>query len=179
MSLPLAAVPLPAGRPRPSGNTVMSMALTLSSLAGLPMRPSSPNAANSSCATPANLSALRNMRHAPIRTHIPDLDLIIVIAIIAPARRQHFVRGRLQISRVIGCPRLQSSRTAIPSPRQTEPRECFREPSLLQPCVFPSLAVHRNLDALNLPAPRPCQARDLVRARAARHLLPARRTRDH
>src|SRR5450631_4511695 len=106
MSLPLAAVPLPAGRPRPSGNTVMSNALILSSLAGLPMRPSCANAATLSNATPTNLSALRNMRHAPVRTHIPDLDLIIVIAIIAPAHCQHLVGSRLQVAGIVRSPRL-------------------------------------------------------------------------
>src|SRR5512141_1150288 len=102
MSLPLVAVPLPAGRPRPSGNTVMSRALIWSSLAGLPIRACWPKAAALNSTILANLSALCNMRHAPIGTDVPDLDLIVVIAEIAAAHGQHLVSARLQITGVIG-----------------------------------------------------------------------------
>src|SRR5665213_3830354 len=181
MSLPLAAVPLPAGRPRPSGNTVMSMALILSSLAGLPMRASCPKAPRLRSATRAAiLNALRNMRHAPIGSHIPDLDLIVVIAVIAAARSQHFVSGWLQITGLIGGARLQRRRAAVPIPRHSEAREGFGETSLLQLGVLPTFAViDRNLDALDLAAPGPRETGDLIHARSARHLLPARPPRNH
>src|SRR4051812_14687822 len=178
MSLPLAAVPLPGGRPRPSGDTLMSMALIFSSLAGLPIRVCWPTAATLS--RTAMLNPLRNMRHTPIGPDIPNFDLIVVIAVIAAARGQHFVARGLQITGLVGSARLQRCRAAIPLPRHSEPREGFGEAGLLQFSVFPAFAaIDRNLNALDLAAPGPSQARDLIGARPARHLLPSGRTRDH
>src|SRR5512143_1207508 len=158
MSLPLAAVPLPGGRPRPSGNTVRSMALILSSPAGLPIRACWPKAATLSSAMLTNLNALCNMRHAPVGTDVPGLDLIVVIAEIAAAHGQHLVSGWLQITGFIGGARLQRRRAAIPSPGHAEPREGLGEACLLQFGVLPSLTVYRNFDPLDLAAPGPREA---------------------
>src|SRR5579872_1490901 len=136
MSLPLAAVPLPAGSPRPSGNTVMSIALILSSPAGLPIRACCPKAATPSktitrMLAPGILNALRNMRHAPVGPHIPDLDLIVVIAVIAPTRGEHFIAGGLQITGLIGGAGLQRRCVAVPFPWHPEAREGLGEAGLL------------------------------------------------
>src|SRR5882672_4531687 len=95
MGAPCAAVPVPAGRPVPSGMMLMSQGAMSASLIGLPRPgPSAANAltANRAAVVAANANLRIDMAHLPLAVDRPTRDRIEMLAGESEHRGRH---GRL------------------------------------------------------------------------------------
>src|SRR6266550_9522332 len=182
MGAPCAGVPLPGGRPVPSGRMLMSQAAMSAGSIGLPRfgtwaRAALVTTANARVA--ANVEDLRvNIFHFSLRIDSPSRDAVVVLSrecgngrgSFALAARGDELRARwLHVAGFVPGAALQSRRTAVPLPRQSEARKRFAQHRLLQRRLRPALAavgrhhdfgnstVARIGDARNLIEPRPLQ----------------------
>src|SRR5947209_5990168 len=151
MRAPSAGVPLPGGRPEPSGSTLMSQAAMSAGLIGFPRFGV---CAKATLALGASVSAIANPRrlrvymlHLAAALDRPTGDSVAVLVGEAGHRRnsrgfaprRHELRsGRLLVAGLVPCSALQYCRDAIPSPRHAESSECLAEDRLLQRCLRPA-----------------------------------------
>src|ERR1700730_16172660 len=128
MAAPCAAVPLPGGKPLPSGPTLMSHSARSASLTGLP----SPglSAATAALASSASDAAMArrlavNMLGLPFGVDRPAGDDVHVahrergyrrIDLGLAALGEHVAAGRLHIAGFVGGAALQHDRLAVPPP---------------------------------------------------------------
>src|SRR6266700_3847644 len=96
MSLPCAAVPLPSGRPVPSGATEMSQALTSSGVGARPT-PYFGAWAKSAAAAKASSSAL-HIAHTSVGGDFPDRDAVVVVLRIGAAGLDQRLAGGLHVA---------------------------------------------------------------------------------
>src|SRR5438128_8316003 len=138
MRAPSAGVPLPGGRPAPSGRTLMSHAATSAGVSGFPRFGACANAAfelRQSVSTTRHSPILRvHMLHLSVAFDRPTRDGIVVFVRKSghgrnargfAASSDELGPGRLRIPRLVPRPALQYRRTAVPPPRHTESREGF------------------------------------------------------
>src|SRR5215470_17429871 len=184
--LPSTAVPRPGGRPAPSGGIVRSHAL-ISSAVG-----ARPTPYVGSCAATGHAQATRativaasgrrldmDVRHATIRVHLPALDGVQMELGLDAPHLHELLEGRLDVTGLVGTPRLYDCFAPVPSPWQAEPGMRERQHGLLQRGVAPRLAgIGGDFHTADATAAAPRQAGDLVGARAG-HLLTAGREGDH
>src|SRR3989442_15152132 len=188
MRAPCAAVPLPGGKPAPSGWMLMSQAAISAGPIAFPRFGPSAKAGlqtRASTSTTAKLSRSRvDMRDLPLAVDRPARDAVVVLARKGRGGRDRsrlaavghdLSPGRLDVAGLVPRARLQDRRTAIPAPRHTEPREGLAQHRLLQRRRRPALpavrrdhdlrdpAVARIRDAGNLVEPRPAQLQPRLR----------------
>src|SRR5260370_85942 len=154
MAAPCAAVPLPGGRPLPSGPMLMSHRARSASVTGLP---SPGRSAATAVAAPPSASA-RGMTTAR-RSTVDMLDLPFVIG--SPARddvhvphresghrnvdfglaalREHLAAARFHLAGLPPAPALHHHRLALPPPHHSHPRERFAQHRCVERCLRPSL----------------------------------------
>src|SRR5260370_3786980 len=138
MRAPSAGVPLPGGRPEPSGNTLMSQAAMSAGLIGLPrfgVWAKATPALRATASMTANPRKLRvYMLHLPAALDRPTGDRVVVLAVEAchrrksrgfAARRHQLGSGRLLIAGLVPRSALQYRGAAVPSPRHAESSECL------------------------------------------------------
>src|SRR6266436_7026485 len=155
MAAPCVDVPLPGGRPLPSGPMLMSHKASSASLTGLP---SPGKSAATAVAAPPSASA-RGMTTAR-RSTVDMLDLPFVIG--GPARDdvhvphregghrkvdfrlaalgEHLGAGRLHVAGLVPGAALQHDRLAVPAPGHAEPGERLAEHRCVERCLRPALA---------------------------------------
>src|SRR3954463_1549881 len=123
---PCFGVPLPGGRPTPSGPMLMSHAAISSGVAARPrFGLSAANAAAEATARPeaAIRRALRvDMLHLAFVGNCPGRNGVGVIDRSVAARGDHLLTRGLQITGVVGRAALQDGRPTIPAPRHAEAR---------------------------------------------------------
>src|SRR5689334_17687335 len=140
MRAPSAGVPLPGGRPEPSGSTLMSQAAISAGLIGFPRFgdwAKATLALRASVSVTANPRRLRvYMLHLPAALDRPTCDSVAVLVGEAGHRwnsrcfaaRGHELRpGRLLVAGLIPRSALQYRRAAVPSPRHAESSERLAE----------------------------------------------------
>src|SRR5580704_15644188 len=134
MAAPWADVPLPDGRPLPSGPTLMSHVARSASLTGLP-RPgrSAASAAPPSATAKATTAARRlgvDMLDLPLVVGGPDRDHVHVphgesrhrrVDLGLAALGEQLAAGRLHVAGLVPGAALQHHRLAVPAPRRAEP----------------------------------------------------------
>src|SRR5262245_55136569 len=154
--LPWAYVPLPAGRPLPSGATAMATAAISCAVAvapksnvpGYPWARARSGAARQSAARPSATSLatsstarVRSARrvhilHTPVRRDAPALDRVHVIeqraALERSTLRNELPVGRLRVAGLVGRPALDHRRLSVPDPREAEAGLADRQHRLLQ-----------------------------------------------
>src|SRR5580700_5890445 len=157
---PWAAVPLPAGKPAPSGSISMSHAAMSAGLIGLPRFGACANAAPMSKTTVHKPDSSRSLRigmgdlaflvDSPARDRI---EMMIFESEERRNRRQLAARGdelgarRLRVSGLVPGPALQHGGTAVPLPGHAEPGERHAQHRLLERGFCPALpAVGRDHD---------------------------------
>src|SRR5258708_2787775 len=153
MRAPSAGVPLPGGRPVPSGSTLMSQTAISAGLIGFPRFGAWAKASpvlRASVGITAKQKRLRiSMLHLPVALDRPTGDGVVVLAGEAgqrrnfrgfAARRHQLSSGRLLVAGLVPRPALQYRGAAVPAPRHAESSERLAEDRLLQCCVRPSLA---------------------------------------
>src|SRR6266568_3689033 len=110
MSLPTAAVPLPGGRPLPSGITSMSMAFSSSAVGGRP----TPNPGDCAAArvalqrmVMASASRLRAIAigHLAVARDPPHLNAVVVVLRVGAAHVNQLGKRRLGVPGFVGAPR--------------------------------------------------------------------------
>src|SRR5579872_3878545 len=158
MRAPSAGVPVPAGRPEPSGRMVISQAAISAGVIGFPRLGACGFGAwaKATLAPKANVSMRANPRR--LRVYMLDLpaaldrptdDGVVVLADESShrrnsrgfaARRHQLGARRLYIAGFIPCLALQHGRTAIPAPRHAEASECLVMHRFLQRRLRPALA---------------------------------------
>src|SRR5262245_18579194 len=132
---PSTAVPLPSGRPRPSGMAATSQAATSASVIGLPSfgdcasAAPAPTAATSS----AGSRTLRvDMLDLPARVDAPAGEAVVMLVWEAErigrllglaARGDELGAQRLHVARFVPSAALDHHRLAVPAPRHAEARE--------------------------------------------------------
>src|SRR5690242_2107980 len=145
MRAPSAGVPLPGGRPVPSGSTLMSQAAMSAGLIGFPRFG---DWAEATAAVRASVSATANpkrlrvyMLHLPAALDRPAGDRVAMLAGEAghcrnsrsfTARCHQLGPRGLLVAGLVPRPALQYRGAAVPSPRHAESSERFAEHRLLQ-----------------------------------------------
>src|SRR5229473_4982356 len=168
---PCLGVPLPGGRPLPSGLTVRSQDAISSGVAtrprfGLTAAKAAPQTTTS--AEPAARRWLRvNMLHLPVLGYAPAGDAVGVVVPPLPAIGDHLGACRLDIAAVVRRAALQDGRSAVPTPCYMEARQRQRQHRSLQRRRRPAFAaVGRNLDLGDLAVTRPGEAANRVKPRS-------------
>src|SRR5215471_1748642 len=180
---PCFTVPLPGGRPAPSGPMLMSQEARSSGEIGLPRLGLCWAATgDASARRRAGAAATKILRidifHLAIAGHGPGLDHVVVVNTAVAAQRDELRAGRLDVTSLVGGAALQHRGAAVPLPCHTEPRRSLRQHWLLQRRLAPALAaVGRYLNLGNLAVARPGEARNLIKARPT-HRQPWRRMGD-
>src|SRR5580765_7441551 len=141
---PMAAVPLPGGRPAPSGGMLMSQAAisagvagwprfgpsTLRAAAGWPRSGPSTLRAAAQPASAAAASAATTLRvyilHLPVGRHAPRLDRVVVEDDVAAVHGDELVALGLRRPRAVRRAALQHGGCAVPFPRGAKPRQRTR-----------------------------------------------------
>src|SRR5258706_9996283 len=180
---PFATLPEPGGNPLKSGRTSMSHAAISAGVAG---RPTPGNCAATVIPAKARIqtrakAALISLHipHLAALGHLPRLDRVVVVDRARSAHRAQLVDLRLHIVGLVDGARLQDPFAALPHPVDVETREAFGKQWVFKPRRLPvAPAVEGHVDSLQPPAPRPCEAGDVVEA-LVEEALPARRRRDH
>src|ERR1700738_3253699 len=149
---PSLAVPLPGGRPVPSGSTSMFQAVMSASVIGWP----SPGVfargggAPARTSTQARAPALHiDMVDLPILSDAPAGDAVVVLIgkserarhrlLGLPARGDELGAGGVHVACFVPGGALQDCGRSIPAPGHAEAREGFRQYRLLQCCLRPAL----------------------------------------
>src|SRR5215470_8335629 len=152
MAAPCAAVPLPGGRPLPSGPILMSQSASSASLIGLPR----PGLSAAIAVFAANATATTNARLLPVDmlrlplvvdgpgcndVHVShregghrDIDLGLATF------GEQLGAGRLHIAGLVPSAALQHDRLAVPTPRHTKPGERLAEHRRVECSLRPALA---------------------------------------
>src|SRR5438445_3994088 len=176
MRAPSAGVPLPGGRPEPSGSTLMSQAAMSAGLIGFPrlgVWAKATLALRASVSVTANPRRLRiYMLHLPAALDRPTGDRVVVLTGEAghrrnsrgfAARRHQLGSGRLLVAGLVPRSALQYRRAAVPSPRHAESSERLVEDRLLQCRLRPALAaVGGHHDFCNAAVARVGEAGNLI-----------------
>src|SRR4051812_21274599 len=178
MASPCFTVPLPTGRPRPSGRTSVSHALISSGSAGRPS-PSfaavltgsraaicwaTPGAIEAMAALQPSAARMKSLADLDIlrltvRVHQPGLNAVVVIDRVDAADLAQFVLARLHVAGGIDGPRLDHHFLAVPVEIDIEPRHRFIEHRPIEAGGLPvAAAVDRYVDARDAAAPGPRQA---------------------
>src|SRR5580765_4823092 len=128
---PMAAVPLPGGRPAPSGGMLMSQAAISAGVAGWPRSgPSTLRAAASQPASAAAVSTATTLRvyilHLPVGRHAPRLDRVVVEDDVAAVQGDELVALGLRRPSAVRRAALQHGGCAVPFPRGAKPRQRTR-----------------------------------------------------
>src|SRR5262245_39909724 len=141
MPAPIAAVPLPAGKPAPSGPMLMSQPAMSCAVTGIPrFGPScaSANVSVVSAPTPAAnaspfvaiaLAAINlyvDIADLPRSRDVPALDRVVVIAVVRAARADQCRAGGLNRTGVVDRAAHQHARAAVPAPRHPEAHRGLR-----------------------------------------------------
>src|SRR6202049_2483031 len=133
MAAPCAAVPLPGGRPLPSGPILLSHSARSALLTGFPSP--GPSAASAAPARSASGTASANrlsvdMLDLPFAVDGPARDDVHVahrecghrnVDLGLAALGEHLAAGRLHIAGLVPGAALQNHRLAVPTPRRAEP----------------------------------------------------------
>src|SRR6267378_2969948 len=157
---PWTAVPLPGGRPVPSGITAMSQALMSASEIGFPSRGVWASAApepKASARTRATDGLSVNMFDLPVAGYPPAGDAVVVLVgerekirnrLLGLAPHGHELgTSRLRVAGFVPGAALQDRGTARPAPRRAEPRKGLGVHRLLKRRLRPRRpAVGRNHD---------------------------------
>src|SRR5712691_11294722 len=185
---PCAGVPLPGGKPVPSGRMLMSQAAISAASMDLPrLGPAArqPKLTAKINRAPVNLCV--DMAYRPRAADRPAGHAVVVLAregrdrwyfrSLPPHRDDLGARG-LHITRLVPCPALQYGRAAIPVPGDTEPRKGLAKHRCVQGRLRPALAaVGRDHHFRNAAVARISDAGYLVEARRLQH-QPRRRVGD-
>src|SRR5215831_18858494 len=180
---PCLTVPLPGGRPAPSGPMLMSQEARSSGEIGLPrLGLCCANAGDASARSTAGAAATRNLRidifHLAIAGDGPGLDHVVMVIAAVAAQLDELCAAWLHVAGLVGRTALQHRRSAVPLPRHAEAGHGFRQHWLLQRRETPALAaVGGHLDFGDFAVARPREARNFVKARPA-HREPGRRMSD-
>src|SRR5579883_2306038 len=143
MAAPCAAVPLPGGRPLPSGPMLMSQSASSASLIGLPSPGRSaafaaaaqPRQSPTDMATVKKCSAV-NMLDLPVVVHRPARDHIHMphwecrdrsVDLRLAALGEHLAAGRLHVASLVPRAALQHHRLTVPAPGHAKPRQSLAE----------------------------------------------------
>src|SRR5262249_26109726 len=182
---PAAGVPLPGGRPTPSGPMLMSQPATCAGVASRPrFGPSSAAEVAPAPAQPPRTSASItparsrvDMLHLAVGRHAPGLDAAEVEDRVVAVLGDEPLALRLHGARIVGGARLEHRRRAVPSPR-TEAGERARQHGRDERRLEPGpAAVGRHVDLADRSVARPREARDLMKP-GARHAHAVRGPRD-
>src|SRR5262245_8535740 len=179
MRAPWAGVPLPGGKPVPSGWMLMSQAAISLGVIGLPRFGLLPDAALEPRANAQATAVLQtlcvNMLHLPLAVDRPARDAVVVLVrkrqdgwdlLRLAALRDERGAGRLHVPGLVPCAPGRSRVPTVPSPRYADPRESLGQHRLLQRSFAPAFAaVGRNHDLRDPPGARIGDAGDLVEAR--------------
>src|SRR5712692_2405773 len=134
MRAPCAAMPLPRGRPVPSGRMLMSQALTSASATGWPrpgVSPASAAAAPASASATGKQNLSVHMLDLPVAVDRPAGDAVEVLIGEAehrrrrlglPAQRHELGAGRLHVAAFVPGAALQHHWLAVPAPRHAKAR---------------------------------------------------------
>src|SRR5215471_3673327 len=159
---PCLTVPLPGGRPAPSGPMLMSQEPRSSTEIGLPRLGLCcwANASGASAKRTAGAAATRNLRidifHLAIACDGPRLDHVVMVNAAVAAQPDELLAARLDVASLVGRTALQHRRAAVPLPCHAEAGRGFRQHRLLQRRESPALAaVGRHLDLGDLAVARP------------------------
>src|SRR5712691_8538446 len=188
---PWTAVPLPGGRPVPSGITAMSQALMSVSEIGFPSLGVWASAApepQTSARKKARTRLGVDMFDLPIAADPPARDAVVVLVgerenicnrLLGLAPNGHELgASRLRVACLVPSAALQDCGTAIPAPGRAEPGKSLRVHRLLERRLRPRLpAVGRNHDPRDAAVARIGDAGNLVVARPV-HFVPERRVGD-
>src|SRR4030095_16891199 len=191
MGAPWAGVPLPGGKPVPSGKMLMSQAVISAGSIGFPRFGAWAKAAlepKESARTKVVIEILRiDMFHLPIALDRPGRDAVVVLTREARYRanlrsfatRGHDLgAGQLHVAGLVPRAALQDRRAAIPVPGHPEPGESLAMHRFLQRCLSPALAaISRHHDLRNPAVARIGDAGTLVEAGLFQR-QPRRRVRD-
>src|SRR5439155_23089244 len=183
MGAPWADVPLPAGKPVPSGKMLMSHAASSAGSIGLPRFGPSARAVlepRASASTAVKIRGLRvAMFHLPFALDRPSRDAVVVLA--REARYGRDLRGltarghdlgasRLHVAGLVPRAALQNRRTAIPAPGHAEAGKGLAVYRLLQCRLRPALAAIGRDHHLRYPAiARIGDTGDLIEAGLLQH----------
>src|SRR5579872_7415584 len=162
---PCAAVPLPFGKPVPSGRMLISQLAIEASSIGLPrcgVSASETLAVAASSRTAEKTTGLSvDMLNLAARSNTPACDRVVMLVGEAQyrrlfcqfaAHRDELGAGRLHIPRFVPCAALQRRRTTIPAPRHAKAREGLAQDRLLKRRLRPAFsAVSRNHHLLDPP----------------------------
>src|SRR5438874_9518328 len=144
---PCAMVPLPGGKPLPSGYTWISHAARSPCVSGCPRL--GPAAIAGALATSSAASLSVDMAHASIGIDRPARRAVVVLADegghwrdprALAARGDNLGARRLHVARVVPGATLQHRRPAVPLPRDAKAGEALREHRLLQRRLGPAFA---------------------------------------
>src|SRR5712691_511750 len=185
---PCAGVPLPGGKPVPSGRMLMSQAAISAVSMDLPR--SGPAARQPKLTAKINTAPVNlcvDMAYRPRAADRPAGHAVVVLAREGRHRRDFrslaaygddLRAGRLHVARLVPCPALQYGGAAIPVPRNAEPGEGLAQHRLVQGRLRPALAtVRRDRHFRNAAIARISDAGYLVEARRLQH-QPRRRVGD-
>src|SRR5438552_1812055 len=153
MRAPSAGVPLPGGKPVPSGNTLMSHAASSAGVMGFPRFGAWARAASEARTTASSTTKCRTlciyMFHLATGIDRPGCDRVAVLAwkcgdrgnLSGLAALGDKLRScGLHISGIVPRAALQYGGAAVPAPRNTEPGESLAVYGFLQCCLCPALA---------------------------------------
>src|SRR5215831_15808294 len=152
MAAAWAGVPLPAGRPLPSGPMLMSHSARSDSLTGFPSPGVSAAIAAPETSTSETASAKQlaiDMLYLPFVVDRPASDDVHVshrecghrnIDLGLAALGEHLGAGRLHIAGLVPGPALQHDRLAVPAPGRTEPGERLAQHRCVERGLGPALA---------------------------------------
>ena len=109
---------------------------------------------------------------APVSRHLPALDGVVKVDRVQTTDLDQRGQRRLDIAGLVGAPRLEDGLAPVPGPVEPETRVGARQDRFLEAGVPPGRpAVRRDLNALDSPATRPRQSRDLVAPRTRQPLV--------
>src|SRR5262249_15089913 len=174
IGVPLAAVPLPGGRPVPSGRMLMSQGAMSASVMRTPSPGESAIAAPEMSARTASSSLYVDMLHLPLAVDRPAREAVVVLVgererirrlLRLAALSDEFGAQRLHVAAFVPRTALQDHRTAVPVPGHAEAGERLWQHRLLQRRLAPALAAVGGHQHLRDPAlARVGDARNLVEA---------------
>src|SRR5215510_12047770 len=178
---PSAGVPLPGGRPVPSGKMLMSHADRSVAVMGFPSFGVCPNAALENSVSVRKIRNVRslsvNIPYLPAAFDRPARNGIIVLARESghsrrprrlAAGRDKLRAGRLHIPGLVPCAALKDHGTAIPTPRHAESSECLALDGTLKRGLSPGLAtIGGHHDLGDAAIARIGDAGNLIESRAA------------
>src|SRR5215471_1523985 len=125
---PSLAVPLPGGRPLPSGPMLMSQEARSSGEIGLPRLGDSANAVEAKATSaPATMSSRIDMLHLALVGDVPARDHVVVVVAAVAAQRNELGTARLYVAGLVGRTAHQRDGLAVPPPRHPEPRQRLRQ----------------------------------------------------